>query len=92
MFELIVEGEVVGEILFGITPDGFGVINLIEVKPRCRGKGFGNQLLSEAISQLKSQGVKGVRLTPIKTEKPFIVNWYRKNGFVSRKNNMILVF
>lgn len=92
MFELIVQNEIVGEIVFGVAPDGFGVINLIEVKPNCRGKGFGNQLLNEAIAQLKCQGVKGIRLTPIKTKNPFIVDWYRKKGFVLNRDRMLLTF
>lgn len=66
-----------------LKSDGTGNIGLVGVNSRCQGKGFGQLLISEALSWFSAQGVSRVTVVTqgINTGAQRL---YQKNGFITK--------
>lgn len=76
--------ELTGFILFGITNDGakpYGVVFDLGIKPASRGKHVGLQLLQEAISHFRKQGIQDCYLES-GVNNHSAHDFFRKHGFI----------
>ncbi len=62
-YELLVDGDVVGEILYRRTPDAVALVHT-EVSPAVEGHGFGARLVSGALDDIRARGLHVVPICP----------------------------
>lgn len=84
-FSLIAEGEELGRAWLYILhndlhKEPFGFIEDVYVDARCRGKGYGTELVEALIDEAKREGCYKIVLTSRNT-KPEVHRFYAKFGF-----------
>jgi len=62
-YELLVDGEVVGELRYRLRPDAVALIHT-EVPEAFEGRGYGGQLVEGALDDLRRRGLKIVPICP----------------------------
>jgi predicted GNAT family acetyltransferase len=62
-YELVVDGDVAGEIRYRLRPDAVALIHT-EVSPALEGRGLGGQLVEGALEDLRSRGLQVVPICP----------------------------
>jgi predicted GNAT family acetyltransferase len=62
-YELLVDGEVVGELRYRLRPDAVALIHT-EVPEAFEGRGYGGQLVGGALADLRGRGLKIVPICP----------------------------
>jgi len=62
-YELLHEDDVVGEILYRLTPDAVVLVHT-EVLPSLEGEGFGARLVAGALDDIRARGLHVVPLCP----------------------------
>jgi hypothetical protein len=62
-YELLVDGEVAGEILYRRSP-GFVALVHTEVSPAVEGRGFGARLVAGALDDIRARGLHVVPICP----------------------------
>ena len=80
-FKAEIAGRIVGGIIVMPTRKGTWYINSLFVHPKYRKHGVATKLLEKII---KVAGKKSI-LLDVKTDRKFVVGFYRKHGFVIRK-------
>jgi len=62
-YELLVDGEVVGELRYRVRPDAVALIHT-EVPEAFEGRGYGGRLVGGALDDLRARGLKIVPICP----------------------------
>jgi uncharacterized protein len=62
-YELLLDGDVVGEILYRMRPDGVALVHT-EVEPTFEGRGFGTALVAGALDDIRARGEHVVPICP----------------------------
>jgi predicted GNAT family acetyltransferase len=62
-YELLLDGDVVGEILYRSFPDRIALIHT-EVSPSVEGRGFGARLVAGALDDIRARGLQVVPICP----------------------------
>jgi uncharacterized protein len=62
-YELLVDGEVVGELRYRLRPDAVALIHT-EVSEAFEGRGYGGKLVEGALDDLRARGLKIVPICP----------------------------
>jgi uncharacterized protein len=62
-YELLLDGHVVGEILYRLAPDALVLLHT-EVLPSLEGKGLGAQLVAGALDDIRARGLHVVAVCP----------------------------
>lgn len=62
-YELVVDGDVAGELLYRLRPDAVVLVHT-EVSPRFEGHGFGSQLVAGALEDIRARGLRPVAVCP----------------------------
>ena len=62
-YELLLDEQVVGEILYRLTPDALVLLHT-EVLPSLEGKGLGAQLVAGALDDIRARGLHVVAVCP----------------------------
>jgi predicted GNAT family acetyltransferase len=76
-YELLLDGDVVGEIQYRLTPDAVVLVHT-EVSPALEGKGLGTQLVAGALDDIRDRGLRVVAVCP------FVCSYLRSHQEVSR--------
>jgi len=71
-YELLVDGECIGEILYSLKPDKIVLLHT-EIDPALVGTGLGGHLVADALDDIRSRGLKVVPLCP------FVAAYIRRN-------------
>lgn len=83
-----VDGKEVSSLMFYVVElpsRKLGVIEEVWTDPEHRGNGYATQLIEEALSFAKIQGLDCVELT-VRQDQPHLHEFYQKFGFVDRLN------
>ena len=62
-YELLLDGHLVGEILYRLAPDAVVLLHT-EVLPSLEGKGLGAQLVAGALDDIRARGLHVVAVCP----------------------------
>jgi len=62
-YELVVDGEVAGEILYRRSPDRIALVHT-EVSPALEGQGLGSRLVAGALDDVRAHGLHAVPICP----------------------------
>lgn len=62
-YELILDGAVVGEILYRRTPDAVALVHT-EVSPSLEGQGLGARLVAGALDDIRARGLHVIAICP----------------------------
>jgi predicted GNAT family acetyltransferase len=71
-YELIVDDQVVGEILYRLSPDAVTLVHT-EISPALEGQGLASKLVAAALADIRE---RGLRVVPIC---PFVRAYIRRN-------------
>lgn len=71
-YELVVDGEVVGELRYGVRPDRIALIHT-EISPALEGRGLGARLVAGALDDIRA---RQQRINPIC---PFVRSYLRRH-------------
>ncbi|MFL5951748.1 MAG: GNAT family N-acetyltransferase [Gaiellaceae bacterium] len=62
-YELLLDGDVVGELRYGLRADAVALVHT-EVEPRFEGRGFGAELVAGALDDLRARGAHVIPICP----------------------------
>ena len=62
-YELVVDGDIAGEILYRRSPDRIALVHT-EVSPSLEGRGLGSRLVAGALDDVRAQGLRAVPICP----------------------------
>src|SRR5262245_5463537 len=62
-YELVVDGDVAGEILYRRSPDRIALVHT-EVSPSLEGQGLGSRLVAGALDDVRAHGLRAVPICP----------------------------
>jgi uncharacterized protein len=62
-YELVHDGDVVGEILYRLRPDALALVHT-EVAPKFEGRGFGTELVAGALDDIRARGEHVIPICP----------------------------
>jgi len=62
-YELVVDGDVVGELAYRLRSDAVVLVHT-EVSPRVEGQGLGSRLVADALADVRARGLRPVAVCP----------------------------
>jgi GNAT superfamily N-acetyltransferase len=80
-------GEILG-VAKGEERDGVGHVSLVYLKPEERGKGGGNELLGELVTQFRDQGLEHVSLN-VELPNDEALAYWRRLGFTDYRRSLL---
>jgi uncharacterized protein len=63
-YELLLDGRVIGEILYRVEPDAIALVHT-DVDPAYEGHGLGTRLIEGALSDLRQRGTHVIPICPM---------------------------
>ena len=80
----VVDGKIVGGLVSMPTFEGKWYLNSLFVDPECRRRGIADKLMEK----MKELATQDVMMLDVKTDRPFLVQFYERHGFKLDKTSV----